>query len=264
MAKKQKKKKRTRKKPSPSRPIRRFSLPDWQKYGLGDWTTDEILERLKAYRLDMNEALFRRDAEHCNEASRIADDWIARAKVHTHLATDFFHYSARELWRRFIPERDCLETLEKDFSSYIRRDYDADTLHPDGSENGMAALMRRLDRLDAWLAHTAQKENDTPGTDDVEPPHRLPYQIQLWLLELPWDLQERGFVDEAVSVARRYSLLDPENFLTDVAIILAENERCREALAQVEQNLATYADDPWVLIKSGDVFDRCGRPQRSV
>ena len=265
MAKKQKKKKRTQKKRSPSSTPHRFTRPDWQKYGLGDWTTDEILQRLKEYGLDMNEALYRRDAEHCRMASAMAEIWIKRAKVHTGLGTDFLHYSARDLWRRFIPERDCLETLEEDLLPYIRRDDDdAEAAQPHNAENKVAGLMRRLDRVDAWLAQTAQIENDAPEADDEEPSHRLPYVIQLWLLALPWELHHDGCGDEAAAVARRYSFLDPENMLADLSLILAENGRCQEALAQVEENLKTYADDPWVVLTAGEVRDRCDQPQRAL
>lgn len=71
-------------------------------------------------------------------------------------------------------------------------------------------------------------------------------------------------MDEAISVAHKFAFVDKGNMLGDLGQIPASSGRCKEALGQVEQNLKTLADDPWVTIKAGDVYDQYGRPDKAV
>jgi tetratricopeptide (TPR) repeat protein len=86
--------------------------------------------------------------------------------------------------------------------------------------------------------------------------NEIDMDIQGWLIELPFELARHGFVDEAVTVAARYSeVIEADNFLADRAIILAEAGRREDALAQLTENLLRFPEDAWVIIKSGDVYD---------
>ncbi len=85
-----------------------------------------------------------------------------------------------------------------------------------------------------------------------------------WLVELPFVLARHGFVEEAVTVGIRYGeLIDSENFLADRAIILAEAGRREEALAQLTENFLLFPEDPWVIIKGGDVHEELGQPEQA-
>jgi len=80
-----------------------------------------------------------------------------------------------------------------------------------------------------------------------------------WLLDLPFTLANHGFVDEAVTLGASYAeITEGENFLGDRGIILAEAGRREEALAQLTENLLRFPDDPWVIIKGGDVHEALG------
>jgi tetratricopeptide (TPR) repeat protein len=58
--------------------------------------------------------------------------------------------------------------------------------------------------------------------------------------------------------------VDEGNMLGDLGNILSTSGRCQEALEQVEQNLKDLPDDPWVIIKAGDVYDECGEPDKAI
>ena len=78
----------------------------------------------------------------------------------------------------------------------------------------------------------------------------------VWLIELPMALAWGGLVDEAVRVGDALAQLDQDNpamFASDVAVILAEAGRGKEALERVEQNLRRFPDDLWTQIHAGDV-----------
>ena len=263
MTKKRNKKKRSKKKNPHAK--HRPSRPQWYLKGLGSWSTEDILVELKKYRLDMDEATYRQDAADCNEPSVISENWIDRVKTLDVIQQDFFQYSACELWRRFLPDKDCINLLEDDLSKYFERDPGSDSLsQPDWSEDEVAAVMGHLDRLDALLAQKTPEKDKKPKEHFDEIFGGISYDIEFWLLDLPWKLEQYGFVDEAVAVARRYSFLDPGNMLADIALILAENARCQEALVQVGENLKNLSDDGWVVIKAGEVYDQCGQPERAI
>ncbi|MEX0829370.1 MAG: tetratricopeptide repeat protein [Nitrospirales bacterium] len=110
--------------------------------------------------------------------------------------------------------------------------------------------------------HTAMDLCQAVGTDetrltDLDEQHDL--FLLDWAIELPFQLARAGLVDEAATLAMRFAAItEADNFLPDRAIILAEAGRREEALAQVIDNLTRFAEDPWVVIKSGDVHDTLG------
>jgi tetratricopeptide (TPR) repeat protein len=121
---------------------------------------------------------------------------------------------------------------------------------------------------------TAQAEYQTAvdlcemvGTDetrltDLDEQHDL--FILDWAIELPFQLARAGLVEEAATLAERFAAItEADNFLPDRAIILAEAGRREDALAQVTDNLTRFADDPWVTIKSGDVYEQFGDHDRA-
>lgn len=76
-----------------------------------------------------------------------------------------------------------------------------------------------------------------------------------WLVSLPIELASQGLVDEAARLGSAWSeLKEPENFLSDLAVILAEAARETEAREQIRKNLKRFPEEIWVRIKAGDAF----------
>ena len=238
-----------------------FFLPEWYSDGLGGWSTEEIFTQLREYGLAIDEEIFRREGEECDEPSRLAEQWIERVTMESGDWEDFIHFAVRELWRRFFPHRDCVEFLVEDLMNHMERD--VDTPPSPLTEGEVKAVMRDLDRLDAILEARRQEESMSLRDLFHETFHSSPVDVSGWLVELPMELSWAGFVDEAVTIARRYAFLAPSTLLGDVGFILASGGRCQEALAQVEENLRNMSDDAWILIKGGDVFADCGQPERA-
>lgn len=85
-----------------------------------------------------------------------------------------------------------------------------------------------------------------------------------WILELPFTLARRGLVSEAAALGARYAeVIEPENFLGDRAVILAEAGRHDEALTQVNEILTRFPEDPWISIKSGDAYKALGELEQA-
>ena len=238
-----------------------FFLPEWYSDGLGGWSTEEIFTQLREYGLAVDEETCRREAEECDEPSLLAEQWIERVKMESGDWEDFIHFAVRELWRRFFPDRDCVEFLVDDLTNHMERDVDPP--RSPLTEVEARAIMRDLDRLDALLE--ARRQGESTSLRDLfhETFDSYPGHVSGWLFELPMELSQAGFVDEAVTIARRYAFLGPAHMLGDVGHILASSGRCQEALAQVEENLRNMSDDAWNVIKGGDVFADCGQPERA-
>ena len=199
MAKNRKKKKKPKKrKPGVNRSP---SVPQWYLNGLGDWTTEDILVELKKYDLDMDEKTYQENAGNCNEPSIIAGKWIARIKAQAGRRQDFFQFSARELWRRLLPDRDCLDLLEEDLAAHIEGGPSGIGLSESArSEEEVKTIMHHLERLDMLLAQKSQgaDENSEDLFDKIS--DGFSADLQLWLLELPWELANDGFIDEGVAI----------------------------------------------------------------
>lgn len=88
--------------------------------------------------------------------------------------------------------------------------------------------------------------------------------VQGWLVDIPFSLARHGFIDEAATIGSRYAeITEADNFLADRAIILAEAGRREEALAQLTENFLCFPDDPWVVLKGGDVHEALEQPEQA-
>ncbi len=77
-----------------------------------------------------------------------------------------------------------------------------------------------------------------------------------WIVDLPFALNDHGrMIDEAVEIGNLFAELhSPDNFLGDMAVILAEAGRREEALDRVSKNIERFPDNAWVIIKAGHAY----------
>lgn len=68
------------------------------------------------------------------------------------------------------------------------------------------------------------------------------YDIEYFLLDMPFRFARYGLIDEAVNIGRWFSDFSdhPDNFLRDIGCILAEAGRREEAIQQIEENLRSF------------------------
>jgi hypothetical protein len=83
------------------------------------------------------------------------------------------------------------------------------------------------------------------------------------LADLPVALAHAERVDEGAELASTLAFLDPPHFLGDRAIILAEDGRREEALAQVTHNLEFQNEDLWAMVKAAEVYSLLDDPVRA-
>lgn len=253
-----------RKKSTPKsrkKPVDRNASPPWLFKGLGEWTSLEILEGLRKEGLPLDEDTFRVEAGKVSDPEELVPLWALRIDRGPGRWEDFFQLAARELWRRLLPDRDYFEWFSDDWEAYLEKWQER--TQKKWTQADLPELVNLLDRLDRLLEFLSlnnglQKQEILDGLSN-----KYNYALLSWLIELPLELAGDGFVDQAVETARRYAFADPQNFLGDLGWILANAGRCEEAFSQIEENLKNYPDDPWMVIKAGDVLDICGQAKRA-
>lgn len=141
--------------------------------------------------------------------------------------------------------KNSLETISDAFSELVIQEGER------SSEN-----LTRQYALAKRILQYVSSPGDVPERERFEKFYdQFPYELGDWLLQLPFDLASDGNVDEATEISRAFSsLFERENFLGDLAYILADAGRKDEALKQVEANLKEYPNDIWVVIKCGDAL----------
>jgi hypothetical protein len=76
-----------------------------------------------------------------------------------------------------------------------------------------------------------------------------------WLTSLAMNMAAEGLVDEAARLGLAWAdIREPEIFLGDRAVILAEAGREAASREQLDRNLKLFARDLWVQIKAGDSY----------
>jgi tetratricopeptide (TPR) repeat protein len=87
-----------------------------------------------------------------------------------------------------------------------------------------------------------------------------------WIVELPFALFDHGgMVDEAIGICNLFAeVFSPDNFLGDMAAILAESGRREEAFERVSKNLEEFPDDEWIIIKAGQVYQILKEPEKAL
>jgi tetratricopeptide (TPR) repeat protein len=239
----------------------RLTLPTWYIEGLNDWSKEEILERLRQVGLPMDEVTFRSDASSYSEPGEMADRWTNRVNRDPGRWRDFLQLAARELWKRFLPDHDTFDWFIDDWEAYQEKLKD----RPEKKriEADIPELLQMLDRLDSLLKAMSQEKELNLHECVMEISNLYNYGLLDWLIELPFELAGDGFVDQAVDVARRYTYFAPATLMGDLGYILARAGRCAEANEQILENLKSFPEDPWVIIKGGDALDRCGKPDQA-
>jgi uncharacterized protein YecA (UPF0149 family) len=81
-------------------------------------------------------------------------------------------------------------------------------------------------------------------------------ELLSWLTDLPRLLAQEGLPQEGALLAKAWAdIAEPESFLADRAVILAEAGKTDEALAQIKENAECFPDDVQVQIKLGDAYE---------
>ena len=243
------------------KPYKRLTLPAWYVEGLSDWPTEKIFDQLRQEGLPLDEITFQSDAAGYPDPGEMADRWESRVDRDPGRWRDFFQLAARELWKRFLPDRDQFDWFMDDWEPYMEtRKRQSTGIRTD---TDVPELFKLLDRFDSLLDAMSHEKGVSLHDCVREVANLYHYGLLDWLTGLPFELAGEGLVDQAVEVARRYAYISPAMLMGDLGVILAEAGRCAEADEQIAENLRNFPEDPWVLIKAGDSVDECGQNDRA-
>lgn len=166
--------------------------------------------------------------------------------------------AAFELWRRWLPDVDCAETLAEEFD----RNYEPlDTLMF-GNPLALREALGRAQRVaDACLPPGQPPDQDLFNEIWSHTWHDL----ALWLRCLPQVLARRGLLDEGIALCGRLALVfDGRAFLADRALLLAQAGRHEEARRQVAANVRAWRHDPTVLRKACEALWAMGSADEAL
>ncbi|MGB9716565.1 MAG: SEC-C metal-binding domain-containing protein [Thermodesulfovibrionales bacterium] len=217
-----------------------------------EMTDQEILEALKEIGIETSIKDFKEAALRAGEPSALADNWADMYKIRG-LAEDFLYEVAFEFWKRHLSDVKCAEVV-RDFVSDIISYEGKIRIH---NRDSMLKIYKGIEKFYQYCL----KEDGSP---DIEFYNSVKeeglYDIEYFLLDMPFRFARYGLIDEAVNVGRWFSELSkqPEAFLRDTGCILAEAGRREEAIQQIEENLRRFPDDVWIIINAGDALYALG------
>ncbi len=217
-----------------------------------DMTDQEILDALKEIGIETSIEDFKESALKAGEPSALADNWAYMYKIRGP-AEDFLYEVAFEFWKRHLSDVKCSEVV-RDFVNDIIRYEEKIIIH---NIDSMLKIYKGIEKFYQYCL----KEDRSP---DIEFYNSVIedglYDIENFLLDMPFRFARYGLVDEAVNIGKWFSDFSdyPENFLSDIGCILAEAGKREEAIQQIEENLRRFPNDIWVIIKAGDALYALG------
>lgn len=190
----------------------KMSLPEWYKRGIEDWPLEQIFDQLGEYGLEMSKETYKQDAKDVSEPSTVAEGWVNKAGSDTEplpeLGEVFFHLSALALWSRLLPDRGCFELALDDLAPHIDRAEKISNFL--NTEDEVTELLHILDRFVGFIKIKA--ENDEKEPRDILEDVSEDYGINAldFLINLPFDLEKKGFIEESARVVNKFIFLEEE------------------------------------------------------
>lgn len=218
----------------------------------------EIFDGLKVAGIDTTLEEFIEEAREAGNPTDLTDKWFEKYNLQDDF--DFPLYDAIfELWKRHLKDVKCPEALVDELDDII------------DSYNGKGDILDHEDLLQAYnqlkdYYHKFIKEDGTPDTDLFSELYAYAYNdIEGFLIQMPFDLEHKGLIDEAVNIGRWFSRLSsmPQYYMKDIAYILAKAGRREEALRQIDENMENFPDDFWTVINAGDAMLLLGEEEKA-
>lgn len=212
----------------------------------------EILDELEAIGVSTTLEKFKQDALNAGAPSRLSDDWSFLHGIRGPLE-DFLYEACLELWKRHLSDVKCAEVVQ-DFICDVISYHEEIKIH---NKDSLLKIYKGIEKFYRFCL----KEDGSPDQefyDNIK--NDVDYDIEGFLLHLPFEFSRYGLVDEAVNIGKWFSDISkqPENFYRDMGCILAEAGRKEEAIKQVEENLQRFPEDVWIMINAGDAYYSLG------
>lgn len=218
-----------------------------------DMTDQDILNGLNGMGVKIGINEFKNAAVRNGTPTALAETWSGLPYLQD-LSYDFLFEAALELWKRHLDHIKCPEIL----SDFI---YDTIDIYDNNfnelNQTVLLDIYKRIKRI----YHDFYKEDGSPDTELYRKVNEYTHHnFEGFLLDIPFEFERNGLIDEAVSIGRWFAEISPypEIFLRDIGCILANAGRREEAMKQIRENMRKFPSDVWVTIMAGDTMYTLG------
>lgn len=218
-----------------------------------DMTDQDILNGLNSMGIETSIHEFKHTAVRTGTPTALAEVW-SKLPYPREISWDFLFETALELWKRHLSHMKCPEIL----SDFI---YDTIDIYDNNfNELNKTVLLDIYERIKK-IYHDLIGKDGNPDTDLYRKVNEYTqHNFEGFLLDIPFEFERNGLVDEAVSIGRWFAEISPypDMFLRDIGCILANAGRKEEAMRQIKENLRKFPSDVWVTIMAGDAMYTLG------
>lgn len=216
-------------------------------------TDQDILSELNSIGIEISIREFRNAAVKSGTPTALAEIW-SKLPYAQQISWDFLFETALELWKRHLSHIKCPEIL----SDFV---YDTIDIYDNNfNELNKIVLLGIYERIKK-IYHDLIREDGSPDTDLYCKVNEYTlHNFEGFLLDIPFEFERNGLIDEAVSIGRWFAEISPypEIFLRDIGCILANAGKREEAMKQIRENLRKFPSDVWVTIMAGDAMYTLG------
>jgi len=175
-------------------------------------TDKEILDELQAMGILITLGEFKKSALKAGSPSRLSDEWAFLYGVKGP-PEDFIFEACLELWKRHLSEEKCVEVVQDSICDVI-------SYYEDISTHNKDTLLKIYNGIEKFYRHCLKED----GSHDLEFYNEINedayYDIEGFLLQMPYEFARYGLVDEAINIGRWFAEISrqPENFYRDMDV----------------------------------------------
>jgi len=230
----------------------------WRYDGLGDWTTEAIIDKLRELGVDTSADRFPDQARDAGRCAVLEADWVENLELEG-FWTDFPFLAVDELWERLTPDLLCPEILSHRLEAVVGR-FRANQERPvvevdEQAEVDMAVTV-------ASYLEGFPKEDRPIWFEDIL--NCGTYDYGSWLLELVLGSGPRYPIEMTYVANIMSDCENAENYQGDLALALARAGRREEALDRADLNLERFPEHVWIRIMAGGVYKELSEPEEAA
>ncbi len=225
----------------------------WRYDGLGDWSTEAIIAKLRELGVDTDASRFPDQARAAGRPAVLYDRWYPKARSRGDFWDDFPFLAAEELWRRLTPDLVCPERIADRLDPIVEGSPAGNALAaPEVVSQELAAALALMDYLE-----TFPKEERGDRYEELRKCTMWDYED--WLLQMVCDYGPEH-PDELTRIADTMAdfALNAGCVQAGMAEVLGRIGRREEALRRIRANLARSPEEVQTHIRAGDAYQVMG------
>jgi len=230
----------------------------WRYDGLGDWTTEAIIDKLRELGVDTSAESFADQARGAGRCAVLRAGWVQTLELEG-FWSDFPFLASEELWERLTPDLLCPEILSNRLEGVVGRSR-ATRGRPILEEEEQVEIDAAVAVAD-YLEGFPKEDRPIWFKDILD---CGTYDYSSWLLELVLGSGPRYPVEMTYVANIMSDCANAEQYQGDLALALAIAGRREEALDRVDLNIERFPDHVWIRIMAGDVYTELHEPEEAA